>query len=319
MGSSKKFSWSMITSLVVLFGFLMLGSTANSLASTIRVPQDEPTIAAAIGAANPNDTILVDHGNWCGAEIDKPLDMEGKPGATVIGCSSNPATHSLGYRIGFLVDAAASGTIIHNFTFDGRGWSDSNLNPVGLGVVGREGTNNVVVEQNNFLGGILGIDDFGNGWVISNNTFDGYTISCSSGAGGYAVILLNLSPSAQTANAVVSNNIRTNNVPSCNLSIYSEITEVFVPFAGIIVNGQNGVVIADNKISINPGSTGNYGAGIIATGEDSDLGDTNLVIFDNDTRQNTWGLIVTSDSVTGATIYNNKGVNLINGVTTIVK
>jgi hypothetical protein len=317
MNSNGKFYRSMVkvSVLVLVLGVLMLGGTINSPARTIRVPQDRPTIAAAIGAASAGDTIQVDKGDWCGAEITKPLDLEGNNGARIIGCSSSPV-NPIGWRLGFRMDPAASGTIIHNFVFDGRGISDSNMSPLAICTAGYPGANNVVVEGNNFLGGFTGINDFGSGWVISQNVFDGYSISCATEAGGYAVGLW--TPSS-AANVVVSNQMKTNNVPHCNLSSASWISEVFVLFAGVVVSGQNGAVIADNEISINADGTGNFGAGIIAAGEISGVANTNLVIFDNNTQKNTYGLIVTSGDTTGATIYNNNGVNLINGVKTIVK
>jgi hypothetical protein len=307
-----------VSALVLVLGVLMLGGTTNSPASTIRVPKDAPTIAAAIGAASAGDTIQVDKGDWCGTKITMPLDLEGNKGARIIGCSSSPMT-IYGGRKGFLVGAAASGTIIHNFEFDGRGFSDINPSPLAVGVSGQNGANNVVVEGNNFLGGFGGIGVLGSGWVISQNVFDGYSISCAIGDGGSAVSLGTISGAAQTANAVVSNVIKTNNVPHCSLYGSSWISEVFVPFVGVLVSGQNGAVIADNEISINADGTGNFGAEIIAAGEVFGVANTNLVIFDNNSQKNTYGLIVTSGDTTGATLYNNKGVNLINGVTTIVK
>ncbi len=350
MNREGKFFKSMlrVVSLVVVLGALILSGTTNSwadqlqgplqrptippafsLTNTIRVPQQAASIAIAIGMANPGDTILVDKGNWCGAEIPFMVELEGRPGANIIGCSSGPT--ELGMRIGFLIDYNASGTIIHNFTFNGNGISDSNLNPLAYGIAGEPGINNVVIEENNFQGGFGGVLGFGSGWVISQNKFTNFTHSCLEGFTGFAVVMLYLSYEEKTEHqnnglpvsvsnpAVVNNEIHTNNFSNCDVSSLSWLEEFSVPYVGVFVAGQLGAVIADNKINIHSDKTGVSGAGIIASGEIIPYPNFFLSIFDNDTKDNTYGLIVTSDSVTGATIYNNKGVNVINGVTTIVK
>ncbi len=304
---------------------------AFSLTNTIRVPQQAASIAIAIGMANPGDTILVDKGNWCGAGIPIPVDLEGKPGATIIGCSSSPT--ELGPRVGFVIGGAASGTIIHNFTFNGNGISDSNLNPLALGIVGNPGANNVVVEENHFQGGFGGVLALGGGWVISQNKFTDFTHSCVEEFTGYGVVMVYFPPFTKTAHqnngiyefisnsAVVNNEMNTNNFPNCSLSSFSYLEDASVPFAGVVLIGQIGAVIADNNINIHSGKTGVSGVGIVASDETVPVSLPNffLSIFDNNTKDNTYGLIVTGDSLTGATIYNNKGVNVINGVTTIVK
>ncbi len=350
MNREAKFFKSMVrgVGLVIVLGVLILSATTNSwadqlqgplqrptmppalsLTNTIRVPQQAASIAIAIGMANPGDTILVDKGNWCGTYIPFMVDLEGRPGATIIGCSSGPT--QLGARIGFLIGYSASGTIIHNFTFNGNGISDSNPNPLAFGVLAEFGANNVVVEQNNFQGGFGDVLGLGSGWVISQNKFTNFTRSCLGQFSGFAVALLYYGSETKTAHqndglpvsvsnsAVVDNEIHTNNFPDCLLSSLSWLVEVPVPLAGVVVAGQVGAVIADNKIAIHTDKTAFDGVGIVATGEFFFFPNLALSIFDNDTHDNTYGVIVTSDSVSGLTIYNNKGVNWINGVTTIVK
>ncbi len=351
MNREAKFFKSMVTGigLVILLGTLVFSATttswadqlqgplqrptmppAFSLTNTIRVPQQAASIAIAIGMANPGDTILVDKGNWCGAEIPFMVDLEGRPGATIIGCSDGPNLE--GPRVGFYIHETASGTIIHNFTFNGNGISDSNWNPLAFGVFTDFRANNVVLEQNNFQGGFGGVVGFGSGWVISQNKFTNFTHSCEEDFTGFGVALIYSGGYFKGAHqnddiydlvsnsAVVNNEMNTNNFPNCSLSSLSFLEEVPVQYAGVLLVGQVGAVIADNKINIHTDKTSNYGAGIIASAE-AFIPYPNffLSIFDNDTKDNTYALIVTSDSLTGDTIYNNKGVNWINGVTTIVK
>lgn len=114
-------------------------------------------------------------------------------------------------------------------------------------------------------------------------------------------------------------------MPNGNFGVCSWTTEVDVPTAGIVVTGQDGAVVSNNKISIASNSSGDLGVGIIAT----DFGDvskttTNLVITNNDARGSAYGLIITRDAsngtgnAVGATIRGNFGLNLINGGTTNV-
>ncbi len=349
MNREAKFFKSMVAGigLVIVLGALIFSATTSSwtdqlqgplqrptmppalsLTNTIRVPQQAASIAIAIGMANPGDTILVDKGNWCGAEIPLMVDLEGRPGATIIGCSSSPT--EFGMRVGFLIDGSGGRTIIHNFTFNGNGISDSNLNPLAYGIVGGKGANNVVVEENNFQGGFGGVIDPGAGWIISQNKFTNFTRSCVERVTGFGVALLAAGLEGKTAlqdaplqpvnnSAVVNNDIHTNHFPNCGLSSLSWIEELSVPFAGVVVGGHRGVVIADNKITIDTSKTALEGAGIVAAGEIGGMQNFALSIFDNDTRDNTYALIVTLDSLPMSTIYNNKGVNWIDGVTTIVK
>jgi len=52
---------------------LMLTASPNAFANTIHVPEDYPTIQAAVIAAEAGDIIRVGPGQWCGARITKQL------------------------------------------------------------------------------------------------------------------------------------------------------------------------------------------------------------------------------------------------------
>jgi hypothetical protein len=91
-------------------------------------------------------------------------------GATIMGCPAGvPGPVGDPLRFGFVVNVAASGTSIRSFIFDGKGISDTNQEPLALGITSQFFTNNVTVDSNRFLGGLGGIQGpNGNGWIVSN-------------------------------------------------------------------------------------------------------------------------------------------------------
>ncbi len=285
--------------------------------ATIRVPQDFPTIQLAVNNANAGDTIRVGPGRWCGARITKALDLVGE-GATIMGCPpGNPGPVGNANRIGFRINTVASGTSISNFVFDGAGYSDTNRVPLGSGIVTGLGTNDVIIDSNAFLGGLSGVTiNNGNNVQVTHNVFDGFTI-LSDGSGGYAI--LDQGASA-TGNAILYNQI-TATVPPGDFSFASLIGEADVPFAGILVSGEDGTIIANNKISITANPHGDGGVGILATDNLFGFTTSNLAITNNDGRGSAYGVIITNDlgggtgNSVGATIRGNFGVNLINGST----
>ncbi len=305
----------------------VFGVTPVSFAqATIRVPQDFPSIQLAVNNANAGDTIRVGPGRWCGARITKALNLVGE-GATIMGCPpGNPGPVGNLTRRGFVVNAVASGTSIRGFIFDGKGFSDTNRDPLGLGIQSQFFTNNVVVDSNRFLGGLGGIQGaFGSGWLVTHNVFDGFTI-LSNGAGGFAILSEEFQTGRFTGNAYMYNEIKAV-VPPGSFSFVSFTNEADVPFAGIVIAGHDGTIISNNKIAITANAGGDAGVGIIATDATPDgLSSTtiNLVITDNDGRGSQYGLIITKDqalgtgNAVGATLRGNFGVNLINGSTSNV-
>ena len=301
-------------------------STVSFAQATHRVPQDFPTIQLAVNSANAGDTIRVGPGRWCGARITKTLNLIGE-GATIKGCPpGTPGPVGNVARRGFFINAAASGSSISHFTFDGKGYSDTNQEPLGLGIQSQFFTNNVAVDSNVFVGGLGGIEAFGSGWLITHNLFDGFTI-LSNGSGGFGILSEDFQGGPFTGNAYLYNVIIAV-VPPGSFSFASYINEVDVPFVGIAIAGHNGTIIANNKIAITSNAGGDAGSGIIATDSSADgISSTcsNLVITNNDARLSQYGLIVTNDQFggtansVGATIRGNFGVNLINSSTSNVK
>src|SRR6266849_1967611 len=289
--SNSKLFFSALALALVVFGV----TSASFAQATHRVPRDFPTIQIAVNNANPGDTIRVGPGRWCGARITKTLNLVGE-GTTVMGCPAGvPGPVGNLARRGFFINVAASGTSIRDFTFDGTGFSDTNRNPLALGIDAGFGTNDVVVDNNLFLGG-LGIlsEDFQTGPFTGN---------------------------AYLYNVFIAK------VPPGSFSFASFTNEVDVPFVGIGIAGHNGTIIANNKMAITSNATGDAGVGIIATDASPDgISSTcsNLVITNNEGRLSQYGLIITRDqslgtgNTVGATIRGNFGVNLIDGLTSFV-
>src|SRR6266849_8331720 len=319
--SNSKLFFSALALALVVFGV----TSASFAQATHRVPRDFPTIQIAVNNANPGDTIRVGPGRWCGARITKTLNLVGE-GTTVMGCPAGvPGPVGNLARRGFFINVAASGTSIRDFTFDGTGFSDTNRNPLALGIDAGFGTNNVVVDNNLFLGGLGGIQAFGSGWLVTHNVFNGFTI-LSNGAGGFGILSEDFQTGPFTGNAYLYN-VFIAKVPPGSFSFASFTNEVDVPFVGIGIAGHNGTIIANNKMAITSNATGDAGVGIIATDASPDgISSTcsNLVITNNEGRLSQYGLIITRDqslgtgNTVGATIRGNFGVNLIDGLTSFV-
>jgi hypothetical protein len=284
--------------------------------ASYRVPQDFATIQLAVDNAHPGDTIRVSAGRWCGAWITKPLSLIGE-GATIMGCPGGPTSAFADvFKVGFSMQMAASGTSIRNFVFDGNGITDANLAPLATGIDTGACTNNLIIDSNTFQGGLIDVVVNGKNNQVTHNVVNGFTI-LSSGFGGSAILE---SGAPSTGNAILYNQI-TSTVPPGDFSFASWINELNVPFAGIVVSGEKGALIANNKISIASNLHGDAGVGILAT--DSIAGSTtaDLAITNNDGRDSAYTLIITKDqyggtsNAVGAAIRGNLGVNLINSST----
>ena len=284
----------------------------------IRVPEDYATIQLAVDNAQAGDRIQVGPGKWCGARITKTLHLTADGGATIIGCpAGNPGPVGSVFRRGFRIEAAATGTSITHFTFDGSGFSDANLAPLYRGIEAAVGANNLVIDDNTFHGGAYGIFLLGSSHVqITHNHFDGFVIR-GNGDGGVAILDIG------AAGPVKGHSIQYNEiqsvVPAGSYAFASWVNEADVPFAGIVLSGQDGAIVSNNKVAIAGNGNGDGGAGIIATDKLTDLSTRNLTLVDNDGRGSAYALVITNDAqggssnTAGATLRGNLGVNLIGG------
>jgi hypothetical protein len=166
----------------------------------------------------------------------------------------------------------------------------------------------------------------GSGWSINHNVFDGFTIDPVTGAGGAAIVLVN-AVSRQTNNTVAFNKI-TATVPSGNFPSF--VTQINIPFAGVLAVAQDSTLLMKNTISIalDPGATG-ASAGILVSDQPSptgaDLTSANSVIVNNDGRASNYSVVITLDlgggtgNTVNTTLRGNFGVNSINALTTDVR
>jgi len=191
-------------------------------AATINVPDDYATIQLAVDAAISGDQIRVGPGEWCGAIIDKRVDLFGEGGATIIGCPSPNVFDLQGgadfLRIGFILDGAvASGTTIRHFVFDGEGVHNNppigNFDPLSLAIFGFL-ADNVIVEQNRVIGTAQAISNSsGSGWTVNHNVIEDLVVfPCVGGVrtcfGGLGIVFQYRSaPPRPTGNTAMFNDI----------------------------------------------------------------------------------------------------------------
>lgn len=306
--------------------FCFAGGPAQ--AATINVPDDFLTIQDAVDAATSGDQIRVGPGEWCGATIDKRVDLFGEGGATIVGCDEPFLAPRMQLRIGFFLPSPnASGTTIRHFVFDGAGVSNDesspNFEPLSFAIMSR-GANNVVVEQNRILGTVQSISNSGgSGWTVSHNKIEDLTVfTCIGGVvacgGGIGISMSQRDPDLPRAadNSATFNAI-TGSIPD-RLTLFS--------MAGIWVAGQDGTVIKKNTIAIpdNP-NTSAEGNGIeiadVCCGDSGHfLTSINSVIVKNDGRDSEFVLVIFLDfdggtgNTEGTVVRGNFGLNDINEV-----
>lgn len=229
---------------------LLAAASGEAQARVRRVPDRYPTIQAAVEAADAGDVIDVGAGRHCGATIDRPVDLQGHGRATIVGCAEGPVL-SNGVRAGFRLPgadgaSAASGTHIEGFTFDGRGVSAANLEPLGVGIIATF-ANDVRVERNRVLGTVQGITNTGGDrWVIVGNVIDDLGVFDCTGAlcGGGDGIVIQLStaaPDSRPQRNFVAGNVVNGAIPD-GFGAFS--------MAGVFVFAADGTVVTRNRLSI---------------------------------------------------------------------
>ena len=155
-----------VLSLVLVLVFLssvvtFQSATVRAQSKIIVVPDDYPTIQAAINAANSEDTILVNPGTYYEhVTVNKPLTLLGENKSTTIidgSYSGNP------------VSVNANNVTITNFTIQNSGWN------LQWGAVYISGNSfNVTIADNNIVNNEYGVlADPGSIARISNNFISG--------------------------------------------------------------------------------------------------------------------------------------------------
>lgn len=60
---------------VMIVGGLLAVVGSEAVAAVVRVPDDAPTIQAAVDRAKDGDIVRVAAGRWCGAAIDREVTL----------------------------------------------------------------------------------------------------------------------------------------------------------------------------------------------------------------------------------------------------
>lgn len=308
-----------------------LGASATAAPAVRRVPHRYATIQAAIDAANPGDTIEVGPGSYCGATVDISLSIVGRGNPVIVGCPDGPVLGG-GERVGFYLPGAggtnaASGTRIDGFVFDGNGLSQTNLEPIALGVLARF-ANDLRVEHNRFEGQTQAITNTaGDGWIIASNTIVGLTLFDCSGAlceGGDGIVI----QIARGDLALPGGPSDAANRPERNVIIDNRIQgaipdgfDIF-SMAGIFVLASDDTLVARNRVSIpdNP-SADAAGDGVLVTNECCGQpaivpGARGTAVVGNDNDGSQFGVVVEGSggaNTAGLILFGNSGTVLVEG------
>jgi len=177
---------------LVCLGLVCVAGHAK--AKVWQVPGKIGTIQAAVDAAKDGDEIRVSPGAYCGATIDKRVDLVGIGYPRIIGCSDGPALGVL--RVGFFMPGPnaknpASGTKISGFVFDGRGVASANLSPLSFGIFARF-ARDIEISHNHFEGTAQAITNTGGDrWRIEHNRIHDLTVLDCTGpcTGGDGIVI----------------------------------------------------------------------------------------------------------------------------------
>ena len=180
--------------LLTLAAFLVMGFSITVNADTFVVPDDFPTIQAAVDAANPagGDIVMVGPGEYAGAVITNPVKIIGYGDATRI-TSGNLlyATDAFAlYGDFFNID----GTEISNLVieYEGLAWG-----------VYSYMTDNVTISNVTVKNAYLAIDNqSGNGWTVVHNTVDGLLVP----VGVTGVVTVGIRAMGTSSNNLIAHN-----------------------------------------------------------------------------------------------------------------
>ena len=310
---------------------IALVTTSAAHAATLRVPQQYPTIQAAVDAAAPGDRIRVGRGRYCGATLTKNVFLDGRGRPRIIGCDTSP-TITTGLRVGFYLPGVkgsnpASGSKIRGFVFDGEGVSSANLLPLSFGVFARFASD-VVVQGNTFDGTVQAITSTaGDRWRIERNRIRHLTVlDCTSYCTGGDGIVISLArgtlagPGGDAAaiNRPEDNVIRRNSIEGTAPDGFSDFS-----LAGVLLFSADHTAVLSNELELrdNPAADA-VGQGILVTNTCCGLGTTFLpgsrftTLAYNDGRKSEVGIVVEGSdgaNTEGLALRRNRGTTVVEG------
>lgn len=255
---------------------------------TIRVPQDQPTIQAAINAANDGDTVLVSDGTY-----RENISFNGK--AITLTSVNGPATT--------IIDGGATNTVVTFNSSEGtssvlsgftirNGYSNFNVPNFGDGggifISGGSPTiTNNVITNNQACEGVGIWVHFGSPLIQGNTISNNSQFGCSGGIGGGIAI-----GGEPNTTQVIGNLIKNNSMPQSTGG------------GGIGLNSVgSGPLIQNNIISGNNGGI-NWGGGIVMINDESPEIVQNLII-DNTAGEGGGILWIIPVSTPGILLLNN--------------
>lgn len=273
--------------LILRYAVICLACAALAHAqATIHVPSDQPTIQAAINAAQPGDTVLVAPGTYF-----ENINFEGK--AITVTSSNGPSVTTIDGggldSVVTLTSGEGNGSVLKGFTIT-HGNSTFNAGGIQIDSSSPIIDGNVVVNNQTCDSG-AGMQVLFSSAIVRNNTItNNFRAGCSGGVGGGG-ISLGGAGNAQILNNVISNNRIPNTASG----------------GGISVNAAGSPTIAGNTIAGNVSSEDGGGISLI---NHSDANIFNNLIYGNTARGNGGGIyFLVPSGDRGPFLQNNTIVN----------
>jgi hypothetical protein len=303
-------------------GFICSAGVAS--AKVLRVPGKFSTIQAAVDAARKGDEIRVASGAYCGATINKRVELVGEGHPRIIGCAAGPTVGA--GRAGFYMPGVngenpANGTQIRGFIFDGRGVSSANLEPIAFGIFARF-AHDIVISHNLFEGTAQAITSTGGDrWLIEHNHIRNLTVlDCTGPCTGGDGIVIQL---ARDEVAAPGGDAASINRPEDNLILGNTIEgsppDGFADFSmvGILVFAADHTTVLKNDLRLrdNPAAPA-VGQGILLTntccgaGISYVPGTRHTILAFNDGRRSEVAIVVEGSggaNTKGLFLFHNRG------------
>jgi len=283
---------------------LLLGSAVTQAQQTIHVPADQPTIQAAISAANNGDTVLVAPGtyveniNFGGKAIT--VTSSGGPSVTMIdgGAQGSVVTFSTGEGLTSVLNGFTVRNGLRNGLFGGGIYIASASPTI---------TGNIITGNHAAAG--CGIYVYGGSPLIQNNTItaNDQTGAGDGGDGGGGIVVSGTS-SAPSNPQIIGNTIKNNSVAAGGFGggisvdyfssplIQGNLIQANVAYnfgGGVALWSYNSPILVQNLIVGNTSLAGGSGGGLYVSPDDNPVRIINNTIAANSAYDATSAVYVT--------------------------